>query len=136
MANRYDDIMSCPRHISSRRAPMPLQDRAAQFAPFAALTGYEAVIRETGRLTQSRAELTESAKVALNEKLQLLLRCLHARPVLSVTFFQEDERKAGGAYITVTGCVKKLDPYERKLIFTDGTQVYVEAVTAIEFSDN
>ena len=133
MANRYDDIMNCPRHISSRRVPMPLQDRAAQFAPFAALTGYEAVIRETGRLTQPRAELTESAKAALNEKLQLLLRCLHTRPVLAVTFFQEDERKAGGAYITVTGCVKKLDPYERILIFTDGTWVAIENITQMEF---
>lgn len=113
MNNRYDEIINLPHHVSKTRPQMPMSDRAAQFAPFAALTGYESAIKETGRLTDEKIELDEESLTALDMKYQLLMEALDDAPEVTITYFQPDERKAGGKYITATGAVKKVDDFER-----------------------
>ena len=133
MSGKYDDIINLPRPVSAKRLPMPIMDRAAQFSPFAALTGYDSVIRETGRLTDGWVELDESRKSALNEKLRLILENIHTQPLVTVTYFQRDERKSGGSYITQTGRVKKIDTYEQTILLTDGLSIPIEGVYEIEW---
>ena len=111
---------------------MPIIDRAAQFSPFAALTGYDAAIRETGRLTDRRIELSEDSRAALDRKQQLLVECLADHPEVSVTYFIPDERKSGGAYVTVTDIVKKIDDYQRLLLLTDGTKIPLDDILDLE----
>jgi hypothetical protein len=123
MTNPYDDIIHLPRPVSRRHAPMSLIDRAAQFAPFAALTGYDAAIRETARLTDSAAELDECAREALDEKLRLLQSIIHTTPTVTIVYFQDDCRKAGGAYRTVTGKLRKIDTHCQAMILTDETVI-------------
>lgn len=130
--HQYDDIMDLPHHISATRPQMPMLDRAAQFSPFAALTGYEAGIQETGRLTDQRIDLTEDSRAALDRKQQLLADNLADNPEVSVTYFVPDERKAGGAYVTVTGRVKKVDDYQRLLILTNGTKIPLDEIFDME----
>ena len=129
---KYDDIINLPHHVSATRPRMSMIDRAAQFSPFAALTGYDAAIKETGRLTERRIELTEDSRAALDRKQQLLVDNLADHPEVSVTYFVPDERKAGGAYITVTGRVKKVDDYQRLLILTDGTKIPLDEILDME----
>ena len=97
---QYNDIIDLPHHISTTRPRMSMLDRAAQFSPFAALTGYDAAIKETGRLTGQRIELTEECRAVLDRKQQVLLENLAEHPEVSVTYFVPDERKSGGAYVT------------------------------------
>ena len=123
MNNSYDEIMNLPHHVSKSRPQMPMSDRAAQFAPFAALTGYDAAIEETGRLTDDKIELEENALTMLNLKMQLLREYLGDAPEITFTYFKPDERKAGGAYLTAVGRVKKLDEYERLIVLQDGTRL-------------
>ena len=130
--HQYDDIIDLPHHVSATRPRMSMIDRAAQFSPFAALTGYDAAIKETGRLTDRRIELTEDSRATLDRKQQLLLDNLADHPEVSVTYFVPDERKAGGAYITVTGNVKKVDDYQRLLILTDGTKIPLDEILDME----
>ena len=103
MNGKYDEIRGLPHHVSKTRPQMPMSDRAAQFAPFAALTGYDSAIKETGRLTDERIELDEGALTALNMRYQLLMDALDEEPEVEITYFKPDERKAGGAYVTATG---------------------------------
>ena len=126
--NQYNDIIDLPHHVSATRPRMSMIDRAAQFSPFAALTGYDAAIKETGRLTDERIELSEESHATLDRKQQLLMDNLADRPVVSVTYFVPDERKSGGAYVTVTGRVKKVDEFERLLILTDGTKIQLDEI--------
>ena len=111
---------------------MSIRDRAAQFAPFAALTGHDAAIRETARLTEAAVEPDESQRAVINEKLLILSKHLAQQPEISITFFQPDARKQGGAYHSLTGAVKKLDPFFEKLIFTDGTEIFFSRITALD----
>lgn len=129
--HKYDDIIDLPHYQSPRRAGMPMTERAAQFSPFAALTGYEDVIEETGRLTQPATELTESRKEQLNRKLMLLQEISDASPMVTVLYFEPDKRKSGGSYVTVTGYVKRIDPYEQVLRLTDGRGIPLEAIREI-----
>lgn len=129
--HKYDDIINLPHHVSSTRAKMPISDRAAQFSPFAALTGYDAAVKETARLTDERIELDESSKTILNEKLQIIMERIQERPEITVTYFLPDEKKAGGAYANVTGCVKKIDEYERTVVMTDGTKIPIDHIYEI-----
>ena len=124
---KYAGIMNLPHHVSPTRPQMPISDRAAQFSPFAALTGYAGVIRETARLTDRKIELT-----ALNERYQLLLSVLDAEPEVEITYFVPDERKSGGAYRTVSGVVKKADEFARRLTLTDGTVIPMEDVLMLD----
>ena len=123
-----NDIIDLPHHVSATRPRMSMIDRAAQFSPFAALTGYDAAIKETGRLTDERIELSEESRAALDGKQQLLLDNLADRPEVSVTYFVPDERKSGGTYVTVNGQVKKVDDYQRLLILTDGTKIPLDEI--------
>ena len=132
MNGKYDEIMGLPHHISKTRPQMPMSDRAAQFAPFAALTGYDAAIKETGRLTDERIELDVEALSALDMKYQLLMEALDEAPEVTITYFQPDERKAGGKYLTATGAVKKVDDFERRITMQDGTRIPMDDVLSID----
>ena len=133
MNNRYDEIMELPHHVSKTRPPMPMSDRAAQFAPFAALTGYDSAIKETGRLTDERIELDEEALTALDRKYQLLMDTLDDAPEVTIIYFQPDERKAGGQYVSATGTVKKVDTFGRRILLQDGTRIPLDSVYDLRF---
>ena len=133
MNNRYDEIINLPHHVSKTRPQMPMSDRAAQFAPFAALTGYESAIKETGRLTDERIELDEEALAALDRKYQLLIEALDDAPEVTITYFHPDERKAGGQYVSATGTVKKVDTFGRRILLQDGTRIPLDSVYDLRF---
>lgn len=124
---QYDDILYLPRP-KSRHVKMPLTDRAAQFSPFAALTGYDGIIAETGRLTQRCVELDEGAIEELNKQLRTLAQCIDRCPTVTVTCFRPDARKDGGSYETKTGQAKKLDTCFGFLEFTDRSRVYFDTI--------
>lgn len=130
---KYEDIIHLPHHVSETHPRMSLYDRAAQFSPFAALTGHGAAIRETARLTEHRVELDEETRGRLNEQCRLLLRWVSKKqyPVLAVTYFQPDEKKSGGSYVTVKGKVRKIKEYEKLLVMEDGTEIPMEEITEI-----
>ena len=124
----YDDIIDLPHHVSETHPPMSRADRAAQFSPFAALTGYDAAVRETER----RIELDEGVKAELNARLNCILEHLPEHPQVSITYFVPDEKKSGGAYRTVTGAVRKLDSFAKTLTLVDGTVVPMEEMVHVE----
>ena len=130
--SEYDDIIHLPHHVSRIHPQMSMEDRAAQFSPFAALTGYDAAIAETARLTDQRVELDEYERQALNEKLQFISEHLKDHPKISITYFIPDHCKEGGEYVTVTGNIKKLDDYEHRIVLMDGTGILIEDVIRIE----
>ena len=132
MTGKYDDMLRLPHHVSASRKPMAMTARAAQFAPFAALSGYDAEVQEAGRLTDRPIEPDEYEKEAMNARLQLLARHLREKWVVSLVFFQPDERKAGGTYVTRTGTVKKLYETERLLTLTDGTVIPLDDLIALD----
>ena len=129
--HKYDDIIHLSRPDSGRRAKMSDYDRAAQFSPFAALTGFDAAIAETGRLTDSRIELDEGGKQLLDEQMRSVLEVIDTQPRVTVTWFRYDERKAGGTYIRTTGNVKKIDTYTGRIVFTDGETIPLGEVSGI-----
>lgn len=132
MSNKYDEIVNLPHHVSETRPQMPMSDRAAQFAPFAALTGYDSAIREAGRLTDERIELDEEALTALNLRYRLLMDALGKEPEVEITFFKPDERKSGGEYVTVIGAVKNIDDFERLITMQDGMKIPMNDVLSID----
>ena len=129
---RYDDIINLPHHVSSKRPQMPILERAAQFLPFSALTGYEDAVKETARLTDTRIELEESEKDLLNTKLHVLLDSLETEPKVKITYFLPDGRKSGGKYISKIGTVKKIDLYNRQIKLDDETAIPLDDIFAIE----
>lgn len=129
---RYDDIINLPHHVSNKHPHMAPIDRAAQFSPFAALTGHDEAIKETARLTDERMELDENRKELLDARLQLLREHLGEKPTVTFTFFEPDERKSGGAYVTVTGSVKKIEEYENKIILEEGAAIFIDDIYAVE----
>lgn len=133
MNNRYDDIINLPHHVSQNRSRMSMSDRAAQFAPFAALTGFGAVIAETGRLTDSRITLSEDELEKLNEKVREVMRRAFQQPLITVTYFVPDKKKAGGAYSVFTGNVRTVNEFDRAIIFTDSTKILLDDVSDICF---
>ena len=132
MNGKYDEIMGLPHHVSKTRPQMPMSDRAAQFAPFAALTGYDAAIKETRRLTDERIELDVEALSALDMKYQLLMEALDEAPEVTIAYFRPDERKAGGKYVSAVGAVKKIDDFERRITMQDGAKIPMDDVLSIE----
>lgn len=129
--HRYDDIINMPHHQSVTHPQMSMADRAAQFSPFAALTGYEDAVREAARLVDERMELDEDMLRKLDEQLQLIRANIEKHPTVVITYFLPDERKEGGAYVTVSGAVKKIDEYEQVIILHDGTRVPVRDIVGI-----
>lgn len=132
MTNKYDDIINLLGYVSKKRPPMPTKNRAAQFAPFAALTGYDAAIKETARVTEKRIDLDEYMKEELNLKLQILIEKIKENPKIKITYFEADENKDGGAYIIVTGTVKKIDEYKKIIFMTDDTIILIDEIIKIE----
>ena len=126
MSGKYDDIIHLPHHVSRKHPRMSNHDRAAQFSPFAALTGFEAKINETARLTDKKLELDDYAKAQLDAKLQELRSRLAERPAVHLTYFKPDERLVGGSYESIHAAVRKIDPYERCL------HLYSEAIIPID----
>ena len=132
MNDRYDDINHLPHHVSKTRPQMSMMDRAAQFSPFGALTGYDAAIKETGRLTDEKIELGEETKAVLDRKQRYLSDMISVQPEITVTYFLPDERKSGGTYLSVTGKLKRIDEYERMMILTDGKKIPLDDIMDIE----
>ncbi|MCD8005492.1 MAG: YolD-like family protein [Oscillospiraceae bacterium] len=132
MKNPYEDIINLPHHVSKTHPQMSMQDRAAQFSPFAALTGYDDAIDETARLTGKKLELGEEAKEILDRKLQYLQSIISEQPEISATYFVPDEKKDGGEYVTVNGRLKRIDEYERVLVLTDGKKILMEEIIDIK----
>lgn len=132
MSGPYDDIINLPHHVSAKRPQMPNENRAAQFSPFAALTGYDAAIEETARLTDERIVLSEEEIAILSEKLRMVIDRLDERPQIAITYFQPDGTKDGGAYITASGAVKKIDNVESVVIFVSGDRIAIADIIAIE----
>ena len=132
---RYDDIINLPHHVSATRPQMPMIDRAAQFQPFRALTGYEDAVQETDRLTDGRPELTEDEKALLDAKLQKLSDSIDSHPRVTLTWFQPDKKKAGGAYVITTGELKKIDDYAGALILMGGERIVIEHIVDIQIME-
>ena len=131
-SHAYDDILLLPHPVSAHRKRMTNLERAVQFAPFAALTGYDAVIREATRLTDAPPEWNECALAELDEKLRLLSEAIPLHPALTITYFQPDENKPGGQSVTVSGTLKKLRFLERELVLSDGTRIPLDAIQRLE----
>ncbi len=131
MIGPYDDIIDLDRPISKKHPPMPMAKRAAQFLPFAALTGFEGEIAEAARLTEAAPELSEDALMALDEVLARLRQRLSEQPEITLTRFLPDERKAGGRYETLTGRARRLDETNRSLTLTDGTRIDLDTVVEL-----
>ena len=134
MTDRYDDIIDMPHHVSHNRPRMSMSDRAAQFAPFAALTGFGAVITEAGRQTDKRIPLGESDLEALNEKLRDVMRRAFQHPLITVTYFVPDSKKAGGTYKVHTGNVRTVSEFDRVIIFDDETKILLDDTSDICFT--
>lgn len=132
MKNGYDDIINLPHHVSSTRPRMSMIDRAAQFSPFAALTGYDSAIKEASRLTDEKIELDEEALNNLNTKFQILFERIDEQPDIAITYFQPDETKSSGAYLTTTDKIKKIDEYERIITTANGTKIPMDDVINLE----
>lgn len=130
--NRYDDIIGMPHPTSKKHPRMSRLNRAAQFAPFAALTGYGDAITEAARLTGDQAELTEAERLALGEKLAMLRDSLDASPIVTITYFQPDARKAGGEYVTLTGAVRRVREYEREIAMEDGKVIPFDRILDVD----
>ena len=129
---KYDDIINLPHKQSAKRPHMSLLDRAAQFAPFAALTGYDDAVKETARLTDERIEMSEENLNVLNMKYQILVDRLDEEHEVSFTDFVPDGAKSGGAYVTKQGIVKKVDDFERLITLCDGTRIPMDDILTID----
>ncbi len=132
MSGAYDDILRLPHPASERHPRMPISERAAQFSPFAALTGHSAAIAETARVTQRRIEPDEDERAALDRKQRRLAELARERPEVAVTWFRPDERKEGGSYVVSAGRLKRIDIEARRIILTDGTMIPMDDVLDIE----
>lgn len=133
--SKYEDIIHLPHHVSTIHPQMSLHDRAAQFSPFAALTGHSGAIEETARLTESKIMLDENAISAINEQLNYLQEQLRGRteaPEVTITYFIPDLKKAGGRYVTIQAAVKKIDDHTSTLVMTDGTIIPMQDIIQIE----
>ena len=132
MSEAYDDIINLSRPQSKKHTPMPMEDRAAQFLPFAALTGYDAAVSETARCTEERVELDAQEAERIGEKLAALIKRQQEQPELSLLYFVPDTRKAGGAYLRLDGRLKKITDFPRCVYLTDGSRIPIEDIVAVE----
>ncbi len=132
ISHKYDDIINLPHHVSKKHPQMSLHDRAAQFSPFAALTGHKAAINETARLTDEKQILSEDVIAKLNEQLNLIKENIGTNQTVTITYFVPDDKKSGGAYISHTGVVKKIDEYNHTVILTDKTAIPIEQISEMQ----
>ena len=130
--HKYDDIINLPHPTSTKHPRMPLKDRAAQFAPFAALTGHEAAIKETARLTDEKEIFSDEVITILNDKLNIIAENLGTEQTVQITYFVPDHKKTGGAYVSHSGIVKKIDLYEHILTMADGTVIPIGQISEFE----
>ena len=128
----YEDIVNLPPHISKKHPQPTMMDRAARFAPFAAITGYKEMVLEEARITEERIDLDEGTLSILNEKLNMIQEFIDEEPEVTITYFEPDKKKSGGAYVSVTGIVKRIDEYEHLVIMTDGKMIRVEDIYGLE----
>lgn len=128
MGPPYDDIINMNRPISTKHPPMSLLDRAAQFSPFAALTGHEDAIREKARYTNEFVELCGDEQIIIDRKLQQIRDNIINNPEVTITYFEPDALKTGGKYVTITGRVKKIDEYEKKIIMLGGDEILIKYI--------
>lgn len=135
MAENYEDIINLPHHISKKHRPMPREARAAQFAPFAALTGYESDVNEAARYTGKRRELREYETERLNRRINEIQDGIHGNTEVIITYFKPDEKKAGGEYLNIGGRVRKIDDYGRTLTLTSGALIPLDDISEIVFKD-
>ena len=128
----YEDIVNLPRHISKVHPQATMTDRAARFSPFAAISGYEDMVKEAARVTEERIDITDATKELLNEKLNMIVEFLDEEPEVTITYFEPDKKKDGGAYISITGTVKRIDEYERIVLMSDDKKIRIDEIYAIE----
>ena len=128
---KYDDIINLPHHVSTKHPRMSLEARSAQFAPFAALTGFEDAIIETGRLTSDKEEISDVQIDVINKQIQILKKHIKDKPIVSITYFIPDSKKTGGRYATITGVIKKIDEYNEMLLIENGTNVPINEIAEI-----
>lgn len=131
---RYADIISLSHHTSAKHPRMSRENRAAQFSPFAALTGYEKEIKETARLTDDKAEPDEDRINDINMKIQMIKDKIHENPEITAEYFIPDKLKSGGEYQTLKGRVRIIDEYERSIVLTDGKRIMIENIYNLELS--
>jgi len=127
----YKDIINLPRHISKKHPQMSLEARSAQFAPFAALTGYEDLIEETGRLTDKKIEIDEESKEILDRKIRVIKEKILSKPIITITYFVNDLKKEGGKYKKTTGIIKKIDEYKQMIILEDKSEIIIDDIIDI-----
>lgn len=128
---KYDDIINLPHHESTKYPKMPVLDRAAQFQPFNALSGHDAAVRETARLTDNRMELDENKKEELNNHLQCIKELIDQKPEVNITYFVSDEKKKGGAYFTITGVIRKIEEIQHQVIMDNGIVIPINDICEI-----
>lgn len=128
----YDDIINLPHHVSTRHPRMPAIDRAAQFSPFAALTGFEGAVKEAGRLTDSKIDLCEDQQADLDARLRLLEDVLPQHPKVTVVYYVPDRSKSGGAYMTVSGEIKKFDRIGSNIVLQDNTTIPIDSILQVD----
>jgi len=129
---KYDDIINLPHHVSERHPQLSKASYAAQFSPFAALSGYDGIVSESARVTDERVELGETDMEILSVKIQILNDHIKEQPEISLTYFKPDEKKAGGAYLQKVACIKRIDDVERIIHFTDGTNLPIDDITDLQ----
>jgi hypothetical protein len=128
---KYDDIINLPHHVSTKHPRMSLEQRSAQFAPYAALTGHAEAINETARLTDERIEINEEVKAIINSKLQKIKEKIYLKPKVTITYFVPDKRKNGGEYVTIIDNIKKIDEYNREIIMNDNKKISINDIIDI-----
>ena len=133
--DKYDDIIDLPHHVSNKHSQMSLEARSAQFAAFAALTGYGEIINETARLTDKKIEVNNDVKAEIDNKLRVIQNEIKEQPEITVTYFLPDDRKYGGEYVTVTGNINKIDEYSKLMILKDGTKIFIDNIIDIFYKD-
>lgn len=130
--HKYDDIINLEHHVSTKHSRMSLENRSAQFAPFSALTGYEEAVTEEARITESRIDIDEEAKIEVNEKLNYIMQHLDKNIIVSVTYFEKDKKKQGGSYKTIKGIIKKIDDFRKTIEMQTGEIIKIEELKKIE----
>lgn len=133
--NEYDDIINLPHHVSKSHPQMSMMNRAAQFAPFAALTGHSAAIEETARLTDEQRELADEDSDALNQKIAYLRETINEHPTITITYFEPDKKKAGGAYKSIEGQLQNIDDYNQAIVLKNGEVILLKSILDIQCTD-